>query len=397
MRLSADDDFEGWRAAARALASHDIAPEDIAWRVEGDSGDLFNGAATPPPPSIDGGAFPVPRGFVALAGMAARHSDPARFALLYTLLLRIRHQPASFTDQADPLVRRIEDLAKSVRRDIHKMHAFVRFREIQAQDGAPWFVAWFEPDHHIVRVSANFFIDRFASMRWSILTPALCLHWDGVTLREGPGAIRADAPSGDPVEETWKRYYAATFNPARLKVKAMLKEMPRKYWANMPETALIGQLIAGAHGREMAMVEQFRDRMDEEAAAAALPQRTWVQLRDEASACTRCALHRCATQTIFGEGPTQARLMFVGEQPGDQEDLAGRAFVGPAGQIFDRALGEAGIDRSRAYVTNAVKHFKFEQRGKRRLHARPNGGEVQACRWWLDQERALIRPSLTIA
>jgi DNA polymerase len=401
VRLLAPDDFEGWRDAARMLAGRDVAPGDILWRVEGEGGDLFGGSVgpfvSPHHEALNDGAFAVPRGFVALARMVACHSDPERFALLYALLIRVRAQPAAFTDKADPLVRRVEMLAKAVRRDIHKMHAFLRFREIAGEDGAPHFVAWFEPEHHIVRTAASFFVDRFAGMRWSILTPALSLHWDGASLREGPGAVRADAPAGDPVEETWKRYYAAIFNPARLKVKAMLKEMPRKYWANMPETALINQLVAGARGREAAMVERSRDMEGEAGNEALSPQHQWASLKQAAAGCTRCDLHRCATQTVFGEGPVDAALMFVGEQPGDQEDLAGRAFVGPAGQLFDRALVEAGIDRRQAYVTNAVKHFKFEPRGKRRLHARPNGGEIKACRWWLDQERALVRPVLTIA
>jgi uracil-DNA glycosylase family protein len=120
-------------------------------------------------------------------------------------------------------------------------------------------------------------------------------------------------------------------------------------------------------------------------------------LRRDARDCTRCQLYRCATQTVFGEGPVDAPLMLVGEQPGDQEDLAGRPFVGPAGQVLDRALAEARIDRARTYVTNAVKHFKFEQRGKRRLHQKPDGPEIQACRWWIDQERSLIRPLVTVA
>ena len=123
----------------------------------------------------------------------------------------------------------------------------------------------------------------------------------------------------------------------------------------------------------------------------------WEALRDEAMGCTRCDLYRSATQTAFGEGPVDARLMFVGEQPGDQEDLAGRPFVGPAGQLFDRALAAAGIDRARVYVTNAVKHFKFEPRGKRRIHAKPDGGEIAACRWWIEHERKLIRPAMTVA
>ncbi len=145
------------------------------------------------------------------------------------------------------------------------------------------------------------------------------------------------------------------------------------------------------------MVDRSQDKTDPPMSVQASPQQRWSMQKDEAKHCTRCTLYRCATQTVFGEGPVNAKLMFVGEQPGDQEDLAERPFVGPAGQIFDRALADAGIDRAQTYVTNAVKHFKFEQRGKRRLHARPNAGEIQACRWWLDRERAVVRPALTVA
>jgi DNA polymerase len=123
----------------------------------------------------------------------------------------------------------------------------------------------------------------------------------------------------------------------------------------------------------------------------------WEALVADARRCTRCDLYRCATQTVFGEGPLDAEIMFVGEQPGDQEDLAGRPFVGPAGALFDAALEKAGIDRSSVYVTNAVKHFKFVQRGKRRIHSKPDAGEIAACRWWLEHERELIRPSVTVA
>jgi uracil-DNA glycosylase family protein len=139
------------------------------------------------------------------------------------------------------------------------------------------------------------------------------------------------------------------------------------------------------------MVETLRDRVGGNARAA------WEAVREEARGCTRCHLYQHATQTVFGEGPVTAPLMFVGEQPGDQEDLAGRPFVGPAGQLFDRALGDAGIDRSQAYVTNAVKHFKFERRGKRRIHSKPDAREIAACRWWIAQERAILRPTLTVA
>lgn len=124
---------------------------------------------------------------------------------------------------------------------------------------------------------------------------------------------------------------------------------------------------------------------------------SWEALLSDARRCTRCDLYRHATQTVFGEGPLDADIMFVGEQPGDQEDLAGRPFVGPAGAVFDAALEKAGIDRSTVYVTNAVKHFKFVARGKRRIHNKPDAGEIAACRWWIEHERELIRPPVTVA
>jgi DNA polymerase len=208
----------------------------------------------------------------------------------------------------------------------------------------------------------------------------------------------------------WKTYYASTFNPARLKVGAMLREMPRKYWRNMPETSLVQPLIAGARAREIEMIARSRgeaaiaaEGRDEalEAERRIEPggnlRAAWEALFNEARGCTRCDLYKCGTQTVFGEGPLDASILFVGEQPGDQEDLAGRPFVGPAGAVFDEALEKAGIARSEVYVTNAVKHFKFIQRGKRRIHNKPDGGEIEACRWWLDQERALIRPPVTVA
>lgn len=124
---------------------------------------------------------------------------------------------------------------------------------------------------------------------------------------------------------------------------------------------------------------------------------SWEALFDEARTCTRCDLYKCATQTVFGEGPLHPKLMFVGEQPGDSEDLEGRPFVGPAGQLLDELLAKAGVDRSQTYVTNAVKHFKWERRGKRRIHSKPVPGEIEACRFWIERERELIRPPVTVA
>jgi len=137
---------------------------------------------------------------------------------------------------------------------------------------------------------------------------------------------------------------------------------------------------------------------DEESARPAAPPNTssWSALREAARECTACHLYKRATQTVFGEGPKRAPIMLVGEQPGDYEDLAGKPFVGPAGQIMDRALEEAGIDRAEVYVTNAVKHFKWEPRGKRRIHQKPNAREIAACRPWLEAELRIVKPKLVV-
>ena len=404
--LASEDDFEGWRDAARDMAEAGVPPEAVVWGVEGGSGDLFGAVATQP----KGASFAVPRVFIDVAKSVVCHSDPERFALLYAMLWKLRSNRHAMEDRADPLLDRLQRLAKEVRRDVHKMHAFVRFREVDQPDSTTRFVAFFEPDHHIVRHTAGFFVRRFTNMRWSILTPEVSIHWDGEELTEGPGATKAEAPGGDPLEAMWKTYYASIFNPARLKVGAMLKEMPKKYWRNMPETSLVQPLIAGARAREIQMIAKSRgepavaaeSRKDAMSAERQIEpgsnlRVSWEALFKEARGCTRCDLYRYGTQTVFGEGPLDANIMFVGEQPGDQEDLAGRPFVGPAGQIFNEALEKAGIPRAEVYVTNAVKHFKFEQRGKKRIHSKPNAGEIEACRWWIDQERSLIRPPVTVA
>jgi DNA polymerase len=176
-------------------------------------------------------------------------------------------------------------------------------------------------------------------------------------------------------------------------------------WRNMEETSLVQPLIAGARKREIEMIDRSVVKEGLERALEAERRvepganlrASWEALLKDVRKCTRCDLYKHATQAVFGEGPLDASIMFVGEQPGDQEDIAGRPFVGPAGALFDAALEKAGIDRSKVYVTNAVKHFKFVSRGKRRIHSKPDAGEITACRWWLEQERELIRPPVTVA
>ena len=135
----------------------------------------------------------------------------------------------------------------------------------------------------------------------------------------------------------------------------------------------------------------------DESAAPLVPERPSLpKLREAAAACTACDLYKTATQTVFGEGTSNAEVMFVGEQPGDQEDLAGKPFVGPAGRLLDEALVDAGIDRTKVYVTNVVKHFKWQARGKRRIHQKPNWSEIAACRPWLEAELAVVEPRVLV-
>ena len=223
----------------------------------------------------------------------------------------------------------------------------------------------------------------------------------------GPGARRADAPAADANARLWLTYYENIFNPARLKLKMMQKEMPRRYWKNLPEATLIHSLTVNAAERSGRMMEEGGSEPTRRRPAAskvlkmlrvaphvgnAEAPTNLAALRGATEHCRACPIGQFATQAVNGEGPVRARLMVVGEQPGDQEDLRGRPFVGPAGKLFDRALEKLGWPRDALYVTNAVKHFKYELRGKRRMHKTPTQREVEACLHWLDSEIALVKP-----
>ena len=403
-------DFAAWRQAARGLISAGVAPDAVEWRVAGEAPGLFGGDA-PAPASAQ--SFPVPRAFVELAEIAIRHRDTERFALLYRTLWRITHgEPALMQVATDPDILRLAAMTKSVRRDAHKMHAFLRFRQVETEAGTRH-IAWFEPDHHIEEAEAGFFVRRFAQLRWSIVTPRRSVHWDGQAIAFGPGGRRADLPPDDAVEPLWRAYYAAIFNPARLKPGAMRAEMPRKYWRNMPEAAEIPRLLREAPKRAAEMVAHgvTAPNPNRQKPGAASRVEAEMDLLDAGSD-PKAALaalarelagrndlpdfaHR-ATQLVFGEGPVGAALMFVGEQPGDEEDIQGRPFIGPAGRLLDRALAEAAVPRGEAYVTNAVKHFRFTPSGKRRLHQAPEAGDIAYYRPFLLREIGLVRPRLLV-
>ncbi|MGV8853867.1 MAG: UdgX family uracil-DNA binding protein [Devosia sp.] len=405
VQLQALNDFAEWRLAARGLLRAGVSPEGVVWREPGALVGLFEDG--PPAPEGERPTGAVPPAFLALAQEAINHSDPERFALLYRLLWRLQGDRQVLEIASDNDVARLTKMASAVRRDSHKMKAFVRFKAIVDDSGLERFAAWFEPEHYALELTAPFFARRFDGMMWAIVTPYRSAYWDGDSLAFGPGGRRGDVPQDDAVEADWKTYFSSIFNPARLKVAMMKSEMPVKYWRNLPEAELIGPLVRGARQAEQAMIARAASQppsrhlrqqaRSSEIVAATGAIATLSDAQIAVQSCQRCTLFEHATQAVFGQGPESAKVMFVGEQPGDQEDRAGLPFVGPAGEVFDAAMARAGIDRARVYVTNAVKHFKFEPRGKRRIHQRPDGGEVQACKFWLDLEISQVRPAIIVA
>lgn len=255
---------DAWRDAARGFLATATPPEAITWGDATTPAGLFDDPAPAPPP----GQITVPRSFLALANTVVWHSDPERFARLYAFLWRVRDTPQLMTDRGDADLARLRAMEKNVHRCQHKMKAFVRFREIGLPDDPRrTFAAWFEPTHHTVEPTAQFFARRFGDMNWRILTPDICAHFENRKLRFSLGHDRPALPE-DATEDLWITYFRNIFNPARLKVQAMQSEMPKKYWKNMPEAAAIPELIAQAHDRARTMITAAPTQASKTSAAA---------------------------------------------------------------------------------------------------------------------------------
>jgi DNA polymerase len=236
-----------WAGFAQALPAL-LAGQDAGWtQALGAQGALFEATAEVTP-----GEWQPPEGWHDLGRRVAMHAEAQRYAWLLAYARRLQQEPGLWADVLDPDRRRLHRLARQVDREIHKMHAFVRFREVADEHaaGGRRHVAWFEPAHHILRAVAPFFVRRFAQHPWAILTPLGCLHWDGQRLTGAGPARREDAPPEDAGEALWLTYYRHIFNPARVKIAAMKKEMPVRYWANLPESQLISELVHDAPRRE---------------------------------------------------------------------------------------------------------------------------------------------------
>jgi probable DNA metabolism protein len=362
--LMGETDWAGWRQATRSLVLNGIEPAAVQWTVGG-------AARSMAPPEDSGqlegsGTFHVPRALVALAEQVIQARQPDRFGLMYSLVWRAHRGEKLLEDATDPDLRLARHLALAVRTDAHRMRTNLRFMPVADRR----FLGWFEPLHYVLAGNAALMARRFPDLTFSIVTPDGAAHVAQGQVRIGTGLPRAE-------DDTALRAWWEAHGGALLADSVPLKDPPEAEAVDEaprpPDRPALGPVVMHA-------------QLDPDLLASA----------GEAAACTRCHLYAPATQTVFGEGPANARVLFVGEQPGDQEDVIGRPFVGPAGQMMDRAMEEAGIDRRAVYVTNAVKHFKFTPRGKRRIHQTPEAPEIKACAFWLDVERTRLRPDLTV-
>jgi uracil-DNA glycosylase len=407
-------DFAGWRAAARPLLAGAVRPEEVVWsdwrtpslRDAGHDNGAAAGSCGAPAGSIASGAVPtavgaapaISRRLLQLLEDLACYRDPNRWELMYRLTWRVLNQNRDLLDNdADPDVQIARNWEKAIHRDVHKMHAFVRFHETDTGDGGKRYVAWFEPAHEILRSCLPFFEKRFPNMRWMIATPDGAAHWNGAHV-EFIDSPKSSVPRADTTHSLWRTYYRNVCNVARINPSVMQRDMPKRYWQHLPEASEIKSLISeGAvkTHRALSTPPEPDDLRIPEAIARSLDR--VVLPADSPLSCKLCDLWRHATQAVVGEGPADATIMLVGEQPGDEEDLKGRPFVGPAGQVLDSILLHAGLKRAELFVTNSVKHFKWEPRGKRRLHKRPDQQEVRACSTWLDREISSVSPRVIVA
>ncbi len=344
--LTSESDFDEWRCAAREFILRGIQPDNIVWRPPSDLSQSLFTEESAERQRVAQRSLSVPSSFVSIARLVVAHNSSERFDVLYRTLWRLQCNSALIKNRADADIFWLENAAKAVRRDLHKMKAFVRFRKVDGLTGRETFVAWFEPDHWIVELVSPFFQRRFAGMNWTILTPRRSVQWDGADLTYGPGATRDQAPAEDAVEEQWKTYFSSIFNPARVKVAAMTAEMPKKYWKNLPEATLIPGLIADSRNRVEEMREgavtpaNIRTTRIQSKVSPTSPNlmHTIDALNEALTGCASCGLCEHATQVVPGEGLATAPLVIVGEQPGDLEDLEGRPLSRPR-----RSIAQSGV------------------------------------------------------
>ena len=337
-------DFATWRAASRYFVLAGVLPQSLRWRVATTTQDIaWSVPSTDHPPAQPPQVFTLSRRFVGVLGEALQARAPGRFELLYRIVYRLAHEGLELTSRHDPDLQQLRQYVLAVRADT------LQFREVFSAFSAQGAhnVLHHAPAQYILEANSRYCMERNARS-WRVVAPYRRMEWAG-GIRFAPGTDVAPKEDGLQWQAdgtgVWRGYNLSVLPPHRKDV----------------ETAP-----------------------------------TLAMLAARAMDCRVCGLWQPASRTVFGEGPEHAAIMLVGEQPGDQEDLQGRPFVGPAGQMLDHALRDAGLNRDQLYVTNAVKHFHFTWNGTRRLHQKPEADHMAACRVWLDAERRLVQPKLMV-
>ncbi len=381
-----EPDFDNWRMKARQLLSFHIPPSQVQW-ITSEGGFVLTEEWQDKEVTA---TLNLPRDYFQRAQVVSAYRDDSTWDLLYRIAYRILHGEKDLLNiTLDDDIKEFESRHRLVMRDIHKMKAFVRFKEVQ-QEEKTIYMAWHRPDHRIVRLAAPFFKDRFNGMNWVIMTEDETMSWDQEEITFSPGVPEHEAPKADSTDDLWKTYYSSIFNPARIKIKAMKKELPVRHWKTLPESELIDSLIDEAPERLKKFYESQRP------AAAIERQLSYEEIKDGIKFCRSCEICSKATGPVMGEGNQQARIMFIGEQPGNEEDLNGKPFIGPAGQLLERAFKLRGFKREEMYITNAVKGFKWIEQMNSRWHRSANASEISACKPWLKQELGLVKPEIVV-
>lgn len=378
--------FEAWRDKAKQLLVSQVNPQDITWITQ-DGGFHFGEDWED---RIVNDTPKIPREYFEKAYVVSAFRDDSTWDLLYRIAWRILHEQKQLLKiPLDSDIQELESRYRLVMRDVHKMKAFVRFKEIK-QENKVVYMAWHRPDHRIVRLAAPFFKDRFNGMNWVIMTEDETMSWDQTELTFSEGIPAHKALMEDSSEDLWLTYYRSIFNPARIKIGAMKKELPVRHWKTLPETELITSLINEAPNRLKEFYDSQRPTITQNR------QLDFSEISAGLNSCKACGICEKATAPVMGEGPLNARIMFIGEQPGNEEDLNGQPFIGPAGQLLNKALNRRGFKRDEIYVTNAVKGFKWIFQNNMRWHRTANASEISACKPWLKQELGLIKPEIVV-
>lgn len=389
--------FSDWLREAEALIGASVPPEEVVWiHDRAAEPSLFSCAALTPVETRTMQALtPSLRENFRLA---CAYLDLERWALPYRALWRWHYGESCAVLAGDPDGSALLRRARAVARAAHLMKGFIRFRERPSAEGNPRFVASYTPEHDVLTFVAEHFLDRMGHTTWLISTPSGSVCSDGRQLIWGD-AVSIRASGGDTNEDLWRRYYRSTFNPERLNPDLMRSHLPHRHEVSLPESRDIPALISAASLGESRQLHSSCAGIDPARPAEKRGRHTSrARNSDEAlDACRQCELWENATYPVAGTGPSDARIVLVGEQADDHDDLVGEAFSGPSGRFLDTLLNDAGLSRETVYLTHAVKHFHFETKQLQRVYRSPSLVHIEACKGWLQQELEALAPRVVLA